>query len=207
MKGDVAKLTAKPQRADRALCLIGIVALLFECPVAAAGPLDLDPTFNKGSGKVVTSFQLHPEALAVALQKKDGKIIAVGHADNGDPTGEDFALVRYNPDGSIDKAFGTDNNGRVSTDFGLEDSAYGVVIQPDGKIVVAGDVVDLDVIDPYAPKSGDFALARYNSDGTLDTSFGKSGRVQTDFGAYESATGRRIATRRKNRGRWSPAAK
>jgi uncharacterized delta-60 repeat protein len=189
LKGDVAKLTAKPQRADRALCLIGMVALLFECPVAAAGPLDLDPTFNKGSGKVVTSFQLHPEALAVALQKKDGKIIAVGHADNGDPTGEDFALVRYNPDGSIDKAFGTDNNGRVSTDFGLEDSAYGVVIQPDGKIVVAGDVVDLDVIDPYAPKSGDFALARYNSDGTLDTSFGKSGRVQTDFGAYESATG------------------
>ena len=67
MKGDVAKLTTKPQRADRALCLIGMVALLFECPVAAAGPLDLDPTFNKGSGKVVTSFQLHPEALAVAL--------------------------------------------------------------------------------------------------------------------------------------------
>jgi uncharacterized delta-60 repeat protein len=80
----------------------------------------------------------------------------------------DFALARYQTDGSIDPSFG--HGGKVITDFGLSyDWAYALVLQPDGKIVVGG-VTD-------ASGSRDFALARYNRDGSLDAGFGHDGRV------------------------------
>ena len=126
MKEDVAERTAKLKRPGRTLCLIGVVALLVECPVAAAGPLDPDQTFN-GTGKVVTDFQLDPQfaqdiGRGVAMQ--DGTIIAVGAAHNGGQKGDDFAVARYKSNGSPDTAFGTD--GRVSTDFNsTDDAAYG----------------------------------------------------------------------------------
>ena len=76
----------------------------------------------------------------------------------------DFALARYNSDGSLDTTFGT--GGKVTTGFGSNDAiAISVVIQPDGKIVVAGS-------NTASPTGSDYALARYNSDGSLDTSFG-----------------------------------
>jgi uncharacterized delta-60 repeat protein len=86
----------------------------------------------------------------------------------------DFALARYNSDGTLDASFGT--GGRVTTDFaGPNDQAESVVVQPDGRIVVAG------AAGPFINRGFDFALARYNSNGTLDTSFGTSGKVTTDF--------------------------
>jgi uncharacterized delta-60 repeat protein len=60
----------------------------------------------------------------------------------------------------------------LTTPFGIEASA--VVLQPDGKIVAAGTTI--------ANNSDDFALARYNTDGSLDASFGNGGIVATDFG-------------------------
>ena len=108
-------------------------------------------------------------AYAVAIQS-DGKILAAGSAFNG--ADNDFALVRYNTDGSPDAGFGT--NGIVTTDVptGRDDSAFAVGIQADGKIVVAGPTANVSLFD--------FALVRYNSDGTLDTSFGAGGVVTTD---------------------------
>src|SRR4030095_1301139 len=83
-----------------------------------------------------------------------------------------FALARYNDDGSLDSSFGT--GGRVTTDIGgFSDTAYAVAVQPDGKIVAAGSA-------NFTSTFSDFALARYNNDGTLDASFGK---VTTDFTA------------------------
>ena len=132
----------------------------------------LDSTFGAG-GKLITSFipnQLS-EAHALAIQS-DGKIIAAGSGSPG--FGMDFALVRYNPDGSLDQTFGT--SGRTTTDFsGSEDQARALAIQPDGSIIAAG----------YAGLSNrpstDFALARYKSNGALDPTFGSDGRVTTDF--------------------------
>jgi len=87
----------------------------------------------------------------------------------------DFALARYNPDGSLDAGFGI--GGKVTTDFfGEDDVAEAVVIQPDGKIVAAGSAARTSALE-----SIDFALARYNSNGSLDTSFGSGGKVTTDF--------------------------
>jgi uncharacterized delta-60 repeat protein len=122
-------------------------------------------------------------ANAVALQP-DGKLVVVGQTyTNNDYTGEDFAVARYNTDGTLDPTFGV--NGKVTTDFpGLAAVASSVVIQPDGKILVAGGAF------PNFTFLGDFELVRYNSNGSLDTSFGSGGIVTTSFpgqGSYAFA--------------------
>ncbi len=97
--------------------------------------------------------------------------MAAGHTSEGD----NFALVRYNTNGSLDTSFDTD--GKVTTPVvpGNSDYAYALAIQDDGKIVAAGYTSDgLDA---------DFALVRYNTDGSLDTSFHTDGIVTTDIGA------------------------
>src|SRR3954451_2109691 len=145
-----------------------MVGAYFSASVRAA-PGDLDPTFS-GDGRQTTDFG--GGANGVALQA-DGKIVAVGLAGGG---GDDFALARYNPNGSLDPSFS--GNGRQRTDFGSRDRANGVAIQADGKIVVVG-----------ASGAGDFALARYNPDGTLDRSFSGNGRQRTGFGSRDRANG------------------
>ncbi|MFI8099939.1 calcium-binding protein [Streptomyces sp. NPDC086023] len=119
----------------------------------------LDPTFD-GDGRVTTGFGSGP--LGVALQP-DGKIVMAGR------DGSSFGLARVTPGGALDAAF--DGDGRVTTSFGPADGvAYDVALQSDGRIVAAGQY------------GGDFALARYNTDGALDPGFHADGRVTTDFG-------------------------
>ena len=136
----------------------------------------LDTSFGSG-GIVTTTFPQGSYAFAMALQS-DGKIITAGTVfvdfNPGDMSDTDFALARYNPDGSLDATFG--NGGTVTTDFfGNEDDAFSVLIQPDGKIIAVGSAND--PVDFY-----NFAAARYLANGTLDSTFGTGGRVDTDFG-------------------------
>jgi uncharacterized delta-60 repeat protein len=140
---------------------------------------DLDSAFGT-DGKVLTDFDHSTDiANAVAVQT-DGKLVVVGTTYiNNDFSDEDFAVARYNPDGTLDKTFGV--GGKVQTDFpGLAAVASSVVIQPDGKIVVAGGAF------PLFTFLGDFKVVRYNSNGSLDTSFGDGGIVTTTFpeGSY-----------------------
>jgi uncharacterized delta-60 repeat protein len=137
----------------------------------------LDATFSVG-GKVTTDFAANQDmAWAVAVQA-DNKIVAAGLSQSA--TSVDFALARYNSDGSLDSSFGPDGNGEVRTVFsGGISRVYAIAIQDDQKIVAAGRVVNTS-------NGYDFALARYNTDGTLDTTFGMNGLVTTDFGAGET---------------------
>jgi uncharacterized delta-60 repeat protein len=136
----------------------------------------LDITFGSG-GKVTTDIGVpcpdYAEDLAISTQA-DGKMVVVGYSVQPG-SGADFALARYNSDGTLDISF--DGDGKVTTDFGYySDCAYSVAVQGDGKIVVAGE--------SERPGTGwDFALARYNSDGSLDTTFGSGGKVTIDFGS------------------------
>ncbi len=137
---------------------------------------DLDSTFGK-NGIVTTTFTSDSEdrAFAVAVQS-DGKIVVAGSSPNA-PGFNDFALARYLPDGTPDKSFSGD--GRVITDFtGGFDFAKSMVIQKNGKIVLAGPTTATHL-------SVDFGLARYNTDGSLDNSFGGDGRAVTDFFGLE----------------------
>ncbi|HKD19587.1 MAG TPA: S-layer homology domain-containing protein, partial [Thermoanaerobaculia bacterium] len=122
---------------------------------------DLDATFGTGGTLVTSFFGVEDEARAIAIQA-DQKIVAAGYATNAAP---EFALARYNTDGTLDAAFGT--GGLVTTSFfGNDDEAFAVAIQPDQKIVVAG----------YAANAApEIALARYNSNGSLDATFGSGG--------------------------------
>jgi uncharacterized delta-60 repeat protein len=150
-----------------ALIMTGLLVSFFLSTRAEAAPGDLDQTFGSG-GKVTTAILGGGQGLAAAVQP-DGKIVVAGLA-NGD-----FAVARYNRDGSLDSLFGI--GGRVTTDFFNDfDQAEALALQSDGKIVIAGLAFD-----PHSGTVNDIALVRYNRDGTLDISFGNGGKVITDF--------------------------
>ncbi|HKP12796.1 MAG TPA: hypothetical protein VJZ91_11815, partial [Blastocatellia bacterium] len=153
-----------------ALTLALIFVSLIPARNAQAAASDLDPAFGSG-GKVTTDFLGGSEAVTELLVQPDGKLIAAGQGITT-LTGLDFVLARYNGDGSLDTSFG--NGGKVTTDFSHNENLTGAVLQPDGKIVVVGWTVD-DVRDYY------IILARYNSDGNLDASFGTGGKVTTNL--------------------------
>ncbi|MEH1822030.1 MAG: putative Ig domain-containing protein, partial [Nostoc sp.] len=129
----------------------------------------LDTSFNT-TGKVTTDFNSNDDYGNSITVQADGKILVAGQSNNG--TNNDFAIVRYNSDGTLDTSFNT--TGKVTTDFNNDDDyGYSVTVQADGKILVAGT--------SYNGTNNDFAIVRYNSNGTLDTSFNTTGKVTTDF--------------------------
>jgi uncharacterized delta-60 repeat protein len=160
-----------------------------ERPVPVLSRLNLD-------GSTATSFGdegvargqgfTYPDSSAdyalASLVQRDNKIVTVG-SSNVESTSDDFAARRLLPDGSPDPSFSGD--GRASVDFGPESNDYArtVLAAPGDKLVLAGtsypDVLTFDEI------GGDFALARLNSDGSLDSTFSGDGRVTTDLGVYD----------------------
>lgn len=131
----------------------------------------LDGSFS-GGGSVTTSFGAgtHAGAHAVAIGGGN-KIVAAGYAQSGGI--DQFAIARYNLDGTLDNSFSGD--GKLITSFGLNipSIARSVTIDPNARIVVAGE----------ATLSGRyrFALARYMADGSLDGSFSGDGKLTTEF--------------------------
>jgi uncharacterized delta-60 repeat protein len=122
-----------------------------------------DTSFDVDGSVISNIYNYRINANAIAVQP-DGKIIAVGKTLPGNLDRSDFAVNRYNPDGTLDSTF--DGDGRVITDFGYyNDAAYAVAVQPDGKIVVAGQAPTISTI------------ARYNANGSLDTSFDGDGKL------------------------------
>ena len=128
-----------------------------------------DSTFLN-NGIVSTDFGENEFAQSVAIQD-DGKIVVAGYARDG--INFDFAIARYNADGTLDNTFSFD--GKVKADFGnTDDFGQSISIQSDGKIVVTGEARASSII-------GDFAAVRFNTDGTLDNTFGTNGKVTTDI--------------------------
>jgi uncharacterized delta-60 repeat protein len=131
---------------------------------------DLDLTWG-GDGLVQTSLSQSDGGHALVIQP-DGKVV-VGGVYAPKSGNQDFAVIRYNIDGSLDSSFGT--GGVVKTSFGNKnDVIKAAAVQADGKIVVGGWAT--------SGSSLVFALARYNANGTLDTSFGSGGKVTTNIG-------------------------
>ena len=130
----------------------------------------LDTSFGSG-GIVTTQVAGDDVGLSVVIQP-DGKLVVSGYG--GFHPDQNFALVRYNADGSLDASFGS--GGKVTTSvLPSDDVGYSVIVQPDGKLVVAGRT--------YNGSNNDFALVRYNADGSLDAGFGDSGIVTTLVGS------------------------
>ncbi len=142
----------------------------------------LDATFD-GDGQLTTQFGgMEAFASSVAVQS-DGKIVVSGTSKNA--TGYDFAVARYRSDGSLDNNFG--GAGTVTTDFGSsEDIPYGLTLTKSGQIVLVGYTDELG--------TRDFAIARYNSNGELDTSFDSDGKQATGFSVTSHDVAAGVAT-------------
>jgi uncharacterized delta-60 repeat protein len=145
-----------------------------------------------GDGLQFASFGTPATATGLALQS-DGKIVVVGTVGPSECLTSalafcSMAVARFTPDGVLDETFSSDGLAPIDfADFARADSeARAVAIQPDGKIVVAGTVNPTD--GPISDFNVNFAVARLNVSGTLDTSFGGDGRVITDFGGATNAT-------------------
>ncbi len=136
---------------------------------------DLDPSFGT-NGSVTTSFGASPGGANHVAIDPNGRIIVVGAT--GSAPNRDFAVARYNSDGSLDTTFDVD--GRLAIPFGLsDDSAASVAIDQNGQIVVAGSSSNT------GGSNYDFAVVRLNSDGSLDPTFGTGGKTTTAFGTSE----------------------
>lgn len=136
---------------------------------------DLDSAFGTG-GVVSTDFDAGQDFIGAMALQSDGKIVVAGSASN--PSASfDFAVARYNTDGTLDTSFG--GTGKVTLDFnGARDQAYALAIQTDGKIVVAGTAVG-------GATATDLALTRFDTNGNLDTGFGTGGKVYTPLTAND----------------------
>ena len=131
-----------------------------------------DSTFD-GDGKILININASGNRGSAILVQADGKLVIGGSVRDTSASITDFALVRLNSDGSFDAGF--DGDGKLTTRFGAATTAItGIGIQTDGKIVAAGNYIEGTV--------RDIAAARYNTDGSLDTSFDGDGKLNTDIG-------------------------
>ena len=146
-------------------------------PPAAIGlsPGLLDTTFSDNGWNKVAFSSVSAELANAVVVQPDDKVITAGYAPL--VSGNDaFTVARWNTDGTLDPSFGS--GGLVVVDVTTtNDRAEAVVLQPDGKIVLAGSANS----STSSPTGADFGLARLNADGTVDTSFGSGGVVITSI--------------------------
>ena len=164
----------------RAAVRSAAVVFSFHAAVAVAQSNMLDYTFGD-SGSVRNTISgsggFNDRAYGVVIQP-DGKIVAAGLSGTNGPHTE-FAVARYDSDGSLDATFGTNGSTRIpiSGSNGTDDEGYAVALQPDGKILVGGYAFMSSSAGVY------FAVARFNTDGTLDGSFGNGGTATIPIGS------------------------
>lgn len=146
--------------------------LLLYLPALAQYPGALDPTFGEnGATLISTPDSIHTGGNLVL--QSDGKILVVGDIGDLNFAGNDFLITRLMPDGNIDPTYG--NNGRARVNFfNLFDSPFASVIQPDDKLVVAGNSYD-------NANQNKAVVARLNTNGTLDETFGQNGMLAFDL--------------------------
>ncbi|MDO8413860.1 MAG: delta-60 repeat domain-containing protein [Gallionellaceae bacterium] len=176
------------------LMVFGVLCSLFLVPGAMAGKGSpppgsgsLDVSFDS-DGKVVTDFGTTVESVTAVAIQADGKIVAAGYASTGTGNSTNFAVARYLANGALDTSFGV--GGKVSTPIFNSNNFSNVgdmVIQADGKIILAGYVTVGSSADAGGSSiwNQDFALVRYNTDGSLDSAFGSGGIVTTSLSPNE----------------------
>jgi len=130
----------------------------------------VDTSFNSPNGFIIQPIRSYDDnGYSLAIQS-DGKILLGGYCYN--LSNYDFCIARFNSDGTLDTSFG--NGGKVIQPIGsYSDYGYSLAIQPDGKILLGGNC------------NYDFCIARFNSDGTLDTTFGTGGKVIQPISSYD----------------------
>jgi uncharacterized delta-60 repeat protein len=166
----------------KASLLAVISSLLIVTLALAAG--QLDTSFSQ-DGLQKTDFAGGDDGAEAVLIQPNGKIVAVGAKVNLTTGNRNFALARYNSNGSLDTTFSGD--GKQVTDLGRSDFAYDAALQSDGKIVVVGSSCD--------DAGCDLAVARYMPGGSLDTTFSGDGKKVVDYGGQDNGSQGGVAIR------------
>jgi len=154
--------------------VVGVAAWCVGVGAAVGAPGDLDTSFST-DGILTTDVGPSPgsneDSGRAVVVDSTGRIVVAGYSYNG--SNQDFTVLRYTSAGELDTSFSTD--GIVTTAIGSSaDHGYAVALDSAGRIIVAGR--------SYNGSNYDFAVVRYNVDGSLDTSFSTDGIVLTDFG-------------------------
>jgi uncharacterized delta-60 repeat protein len=135
----------------------------------------LDDSFGNGSGYVYISGDNYGQSLAI---QSNGKILLGGYCYNNSSGNRNFCIARFNSNGTLDTSNFSYPYGYILQPIGLSgDYGQSLAIQPDGKILLGGKC--------YNRSNSDFCIARFNSNGTLDTSFGSSGRIIEPIGSSD----------------------
>jgi uncharacterized delta-60 repeat protein len=139
---------------------------------------DISTFGSNGKGTVTIPLANYESSNGALALQNDGKFVVVGSIFSYEEnTNDDVAVARFTSNGSLDTTFG--GSGIVVTDFGENENGNDVVLQPNGKIIVVGR--------SYSSGFSDVLLVRYNSDGSLDTTFGDNGKVISDFGGTDTS--------------------
>ena len=165
--------------ADGAFDIVAMDDFIYGEPQALTAPTGLDSSFGT-AGWTTTNFGSTDRADAMIVQP-DGKIVVAGTWDGGQA---DFAIARYNADGSLDSSFSGDGRANLTfgaPEFGGVERAWGLARQADGKLVVVGQT------DAGGGVADNFAIARLETDGTLDDTFSGDGKLVVDFGFHDEA--------------------
>jgi uncharacterized delta-60 repeat protein len=163
---------------------LGFIFFALSVNASLASAQALDSSFGNG-GKVELNFGVTVAPSDATLQP-DGKIVVVGTTDNFQIANQVFGVTRLLPNGSVDTTFGNQGAALVAfTNFINNPNA--VAIQPDGKIVVAGETQSSD------GSINRFAVARFNSNGSLDTTFASGGKATPEFFSFTFGGVRELA--------------
>ncbi|HEX8915690.1 MAG TPA: hypothetical protein VF796_25275 [Humisphaera sp.] len=147
-----------------------------------------DTTFGGGTGRVITDFGGNADGISSVAVLSSGKILVAGEGADTFGQNAKLCVARYNANGTLDTTFGG-GDGKADVSFGGSFAFGGSMkVLPSGKFVVAGTSYSTATL-------GDFALVRFNANGTVDTSFGSSGtgKVVADFGGNAAAPGNQQA--------------
>ncbi len=135
----------------------------------------LDNTFSV-NGMVDTDFSNNSADWGFTIEIINGGKILLAGSTYSAGNGNDIALIRYNSDGTLDQSF--NGSGKLSIDFGNDERANAMLLQPDGKLLLGGTTYNSTLDETK------YMLTRLNSDGTVDNTFGTSGVTYTTFGTY-----------------------
>jgi len=158
-----------------------IAALLGISAAVSAAPGDFDLTFSQDGKLFDTLYGISDDRGYATAVQADGKVVVAGTLNSSRELigiiRYHCGIARYNTDGSLDTSF--DGDGKLQVTMNGVFACNAVAIQGDGKIIVGGSTSP-------SGAGADFALMRFNSNGTPDTSFDGDGRVTTNLTAYDS---------------------
>lgn len=181
---------ARLARHARKLCALVLACASVAAFAIAGQPGTLDPTWAAssplGAGKLVTPMTTGTDRVRASALQADGKLVLAGYCPN--PNRNDYCVVRYNTDSSLDASF--NSTGKLFFAMGPDDDqGNAIAIQADGKILITGACVTVN-------SEYDFCTARLNTDGSFDTTFGPSGdgRVITPAGGSGANFGNHART-------------